>query len=279
MLPPITRLGGGPHRPRRGTAVVALDRRSSPRACRRRTTSRPRWGQRPPSESRARSRPRRPSRTGEFIVGAERALLERLADLTATSPRPPRATSVRSSPRDGSLDDRQRHDAGRPWRRHRRPRERRIGGCTAARRRRSTSRVTSTSSPPRRWRSSRPARSRSSTCRPRSRCSRPGASDHRLRRRRAARLLQRDLGPPPRAPRRHAGRRRRGDRGALVDPGRRRDTHVQPPPPALAIDAAEIDAWIEGALADAASRDVRGGAVTPHLLSWLARASVAAPCA
>ena len=48
---------------------------------------------------------------------------------------------------------------------------------------------------------------------------------------------------------------------------------VQPPPPALAIDAAEIDAWIEGALADAASRDVRGGAVTPHLLSWLARAS------
>jgi len=48
---------------------------------------------------------------------------------------------------------------------------------------------------------------------------------------------------------------------------------VQPPPPDLAIDAIEVDAWIEDALADAAARGLRGGAVTPHLLAALARAS------
>ncbi|HEX2766305.1 MAG TPA: pseudouridine-5'-phosphate glycosidase [Candidatus Limnocylindria bacterium] len=48
---------------------------------------------------------------------------------------------------------------------------------------------------------------------------------------------------------------------------------VQPPPADLAIDAAEVDAWVADALADADARGIRGGAVTPHLLSWLARAS------
>ncbi|HEY6609421.1 MAG TPA: pseudouridine-5'-phosphate glycosidase [Candidatus Limnocylindria bacterium] len=48
---------------------------------------------------------------------------------------------------------------------------------------------------------------------------------------------------------------------------------VQPPPAALALDAAEVDAWINDALADAERHGVRGGAVTPHLLGYLARAS------
>ena len=48
---------------------------------------------------------------------------------------------------------------------------------------------------------------------------------------------------------------------------------VQPPPAELALPAAEVDAWIVEALADAEARGIRGGAVTPYLLSWLARAS------
>jgi len=48
---------------------------------------------------------------------------------------------------------------------------------------------------------------------------------------------------------------------------------VQPPPAELALPATEVERWIEEAMSDAAARDVRGGAVTPHLLSWLARAS------
>jgi pseudouridine-5'-phosphate glycosidase len=48
---------------------------------------------------------------------------------------------------------------------------------------------------------------------------------------------------------------------------------VQPPPAELAIDRAEVDAWIGDALADAAARGITGGAVTPHLLSFVARAS------
>jgi pseudouridine-5'-phosphate glycosidase len=48
---------------------------------------------------------------------------------------------------------------------------------------------------------------------------------------------------------------------------------VQPPPADLAIDAAEVDRWIADALQDASRRGVRGGAVTPHLLSFLASAS------
>jgi len=48
---------------------------------------------------------------------------------------------------------------------------------------------------------------------------------------------------------------------------------AQPPPADLAIDAAEVDAWIGDALADAAAHGITGGAVTPHLLSFVARAS------
>lgn len=48
---------------------------------------------------------------------------------------------------------------------------------------------------------------------------------------------------------------------------------VQPPPAELAIDGAEVDAWIADALRDAEVHGIRGGAVTPHLLSHLARAS------
>ena len=48
---------------------------------------------------------------------------------------------------------------------------------------------------------------------------------------------------------------------------------VQPPPPELAIDAAEVEAWIAEGTRDAEARAIRGGAVTPHLLSHVARAS------
>jgi pseudouridine-5'-phosphate glycosidase len=48
---------------------------------------------------------------------------------------------------------------------------------------------------------------------------------------------------------------------------------VQPPPADLAIDRDEVDGWIAGALADADHEGIGGGAVTPHLLGFLARAS------
>ncbi len=48
---------------------------------------------------------------------------------------------------------------------------------------------------------------------------------------------------------------------------------VQPPPAGLAIDAAQVEGWIRDALADADARGIRGGAVTPHLLGFLSRAS------
>ncbi len=48
---------------------------------------------------------------------------------------------------------------------------------------------------------------------------------------------------------------------------------VQPPPSDLAIDREEVDAWITDALRDAETRGITGGAVTPHLLGFLARAS------
>ncbi|MGI8998761.1 MAG: pseudouridine-5'-phosphate glycosidase [Candidatus Limnocylindria bacterium] len=48
---------------------------------------------------------------------------------------------------------------------------------------------------------------------------------------------------------------------------------VQPPPVELALDAAEVDAWIEAGLRDAEVNRVRGGAVTPHLLAFIARIS------
>ena len=48
---------------------------------------------------------------------------------------------------------------------------------------------------------------------------------------------------------------------------------VQPPPAELAIEPADINAWVAEALADAERRGIVGGAVTPHLLGHLARAS------
>jgi pseudouridine-5'-phosphate glycosidase len=48
---------------------------------------------------------------------------------------------------------------------------------------------------------------------------------------------------------------------------------VQPPPEHLAIEAAEVEGWIRDALAAADERDIRGGEVTPHLLASLAAAS------
>jgi len=48
---------------------------------------------------------------------------------------------------------------------------------------------------------------------------------------------------------------------------------VQPPPGDLAIAASEVDGWVTDALEDARQRGIRGGDVTPHLLSYLARAS------
>ena len=48
---------------------------------------------------------------------------------------------------------------------------------------------------------------------------------------------------------------------------------VQPPPEHLAIDAAEVEGWIRDALAAADERGIRGGALTPHLLASLAAAS------
>ena len=41
----------------------------------------------------------------------------------------------------------------------------------------------------------------------------------------------------------------------------------------LALDAAEVEAWIKDGLRDAAASGVLGGAVTPHLLAFLAHVS------
>ncbi len=48
---------------------------------------------------------------------------------------------------------------------------------------------------------------------------------------------------------------------------------VQPPPADLALDRAEVERWIDEGLREASSRGIRGGAVTPHLLGYLASAS------
>ena len=48
---------------------------------------------------------------------------------------------------------------------------------------------------------------------------------------------------------------------------------VQPPPAGMDLDADEVEAWIGRALADAEARGVRGGAVTPAVLAHVARAS------
>jgi pseudouridine-5'-phosphate glycosidase len=48
---------------------------------------------------------------------------------------------------------------------------------------------------------------------------------------------------------------------------------VQPPPADLAIPAVKVDAWIADALADARSRGITAGAVTPYLLGRVAQSS------
>jgi pseudouridylate synthase len=48
---------------------------------------------------------------------------------------------------------------------------------------------------------------------------------------------------------------------------------VQPPPADVALDAAELNAWIEAALGAAGAAGIRGGSVTPYVLSRVAEAS------
>ena len=48
---------------------------------------------------------------------------------------------------------------------------------------------------------------------------------------------------------------------------------VQPPPADLALSAADVDGWLAEAMRDAEAQGVVGGAVTPHLLGHLAQAS------
>jgi pseudouridine-5'-phosphate glycosidase len=48
---------------------------------------------------------------------------------------------------------------------------------------------------------------------------------------------------------------------------------VQPPPTDLALDRADVERWIADGLRDAEAAGVQGGAVTPHLLGFLAQAS------
>ena len=78
------------------------------------------------------------------------------------------------------------------------------------------------------------------------------------------RLAHRVDGPAAAAAAIAAHRSIRGAGGILI---------VQPPPADLAIDGDEVDGWIREAIADAERQDVHGGAVTPHLLRYLSRAS------
>ena len=48
---------------------------------------------------------------------------------------------------------------------------------------------------------------------------------------------------------------------------------LQPPPAELAIPLEEVEAWTEKAIRDAEAHHVTGGAVTPHVLAYLAEAS------
>jgi pseudouridylate synthase len=48
---------------------------------------------------------------------------------------------------------------------------------------------------------------------------------------------------------------------------------AQPAPADLALDAAEVEAWIAEGLADAEANGIRGADVTPHLLGFVAHAS------
>jgi pseudouridylate synthase len=71
-------------------------------------------------------------------------------------------------------------------------------------------------------------------------------------------------GPEAAAAAIHAHRSIPGAGGILI---------VQPPPAELALDAVEVEAWIAEGLRSATASGIRGGAVTPHLLGHVARAS------
>jgi pseudouridine-5'-phosphate glycosidase len=62
-------------------------------------------------------------------------------------------------------------------------------------------------------------------------------------------------------------------RAHLALPGAGGILVVQPPPAELALDATEVDRWIAEGLRDAEATGARGGAVTPHLLRYVAEAS------
>lgn len=78
------------------------------------------------------------------------------------------------------------------------------------------------------------------------------------------RLAHRVDGPEAAAAAIAAHRRVPGVGGMLI---------VQPPPAELAIDPTEVEGWIAEAVAVADARGIAGGAVTPHLLGHLAGAS------
>lgn len=59
----------------------------------------------------------------------------------------------------------------------------------------------------------------------------------------------------------------------LAIPGSGGILFVQPPPADLAIVAGEVDDWIEAAAAEAGTRGIRGGAVTPFVLGRVAELS------
>ena len=62
-------------------------------------------------------------------------------------------------------------------------------------------------------------------------------------------------------------------RAHLALPGAGGILMVRPPPAELALNAAEVEGWIGEGLRDAEASGARGGAVTPHLLRYLAEAS------
>jgi pseudouridylate synthase len=59
----------------------------------------------------------------------------------------------------------------------------------------------------------------------------------------------------------------------LVLPGSGGMLLAQPPPPNVALEAAEVDRWVAAALDDAEGARIRGGAVTPFVLARVSEAS------
>ena len=200
-----------------------------------RARRRPAGGRGGPPDARAPRRPEAPRRQGG-LARPRSAAGER-----ARWRRPP------SAPR----------SASRTWRASPSSRPAGSGASIVAPPVRSTSRATSTSSPPRRWRSCAPARSRSSTCPPRSRCSR--------RRRVPVVGLGVDempafysIGSGLRLSHRVDSAR---DAAAAIRahralPGAGGIVIAQPAPAELALDAAEVEGWIADGLVDAEANGI-----------------------